>query len=419
MKRHDLLIRNVLLRHQRVDVAIKGERFTAVVPAGTIAPESVHRVIEGHSFLIRPPFYNTHTHHAMTLLRGSGEDLPLMAWLQERIWPQEARLTPELVAAGTRLAIVESLHSGCVAFNDMYFHQPAILRTAIEMGVRARVGLMVMNQVSEHIENEAALEMLPDLPPTVQLSLAPHALYTTTPEQLRHVAREADRLGLPIHLHAAETRTECAIAQARFNAATPIAYLEQCGLLRPGTILAHCCHVTDEDLARMAARGVIVAHCPQSNQKLGSGIFPWVRAAKAGVAITVGTDGAASNNSLSMIAETKAAALSAKLGAASPEEVPLAQIDAAVTQIAACALGFPEAGQIAEGKAADCLLIDLNAPAFAAGNNPDADFLYAGDTSCVDTVICAGRILMQGKIIPGEAEIVAAAREAARKLRGE
>ena len=124
-------------------------------------------------------------------------------------------------------------------------------------------------------------------------------------------------------------------------------------------------------------------------------------------------------NRAAVDAETKAAALSAKLGAASPEEVPLAQIDAAVTQIAARALGFPEAGQIAEGKAADCLLIDLNAPAFAAGNDPDADFLYAGDTSCVDTVICAGRILMQGKIVPGEAAIVAAAREAARKLRGE
>ncbi len=414
----DLLIQTALCDGARKDVAIAGGRFVAIEPAGTLDATSAKEIIDGTNFLLRPPFYNTHTHHAMTLLRGAGEDLPLMAWLKERIWPQEARLTRELVATGTRLAILESLHSGCVAFNDMYFHQPAILQAALEMGVRAQVGLMVMDQVSDHIENEAALEMRADLPPTLHLCYAPHALYTSTEAQLRAVAEHATALNLPIHIHAAETQDECAIARERFHAATPVAYLDRCGLLRPGTILAHCCHVTDDDLALMAERKVIVAHCPHSNQKLGSGVFPWEKAIKAGVKVTVGTDGAASNNSISMIAETKAAALSAKLNASSPEAVPLAQVDRAVTQVAAAALGFPDAGEIRVGKEADCILVDLSCPLFAADNDPNADFLYAGDSACVDTVICAGRILMRHKEVPGEAEIIAAARAAARQLKG-
>ena len=413
----DLLIQAVLWQGRRVDVAITKGLFTAIAPAGSLKPSETTTCLDGRPFLLRPPFYNTHTHHAMTLLRGAGEDLPLMAWLNDRIWPREARLTPELVAAGTRLAIVESLHSGCVAFNDMYFHQPAILRVAQEMGVRARVGLMVMNQVSDHIENEAALALRPTLPPTLNLCLAPHALYTTTTEQLRNVAEQSEALGLPIHLHAAETQAECEIARTQFQAETPMRYLDACGLLKPGTILAHCCHVTDADLALMAQRGVTVAHCPQSNQKLGSGTFPWAKARAAGVTVTIATDGAASNNSLSMIAEVKAAALSAKLGAPSPEVVTLTEVDAAATRVAARALGFENAGEIAVGREADCILVDLRLPAFAAGNNPDADFIYAADSSCVDTVICAGRIVMQHKVVPNEAEILAEAREAAAQLR--
>ncbi|MBQ9694360.1 MAG: amidohydrolase [Kiritimatiellae bacterium] len=415
----DLLIQDVLWQGQRVDVAITGDIFAAIEPAGTLAHCSAKRRIEGRHFLLRPPFYNTHTHHAMTLLRGAGEDLPLMAWLNERIWPREARLTADAVAAGTRLAIVESLHTGCVAFNDMYFHQPAILAAAQEMGVRACVGLMFMDQVSDHIENEATLALREGLPKTLALSLAPHALYTTTPEQLQEIAHLSDTLGLPIHVHAAETQTECHIAQTRFNAPSPIAYLDRCGVLKPGTILAHCCHLSEEDLATMAARGVVVAHCPQSNQKLGSGVFPWVKAREAGIPVTIGTDGAASNNSLSMIAEVKAAALSAKLGAPSPESVTLSEVDAAATRLAAQALGFTNAGEIAPGRDADCLLVDLRLPAFAAGNNPDADFIYAADSACVDTVICAGRIVMEGKVVPGEAEILAKARAAATILREE
>ncbi len=413
----DTLMLNVTHKGARYDIGLRDGRFAAIEPAGTLATATAKDRLDGTDKLLRAPFYNTHTHHAMTLLRGIDDDCPLMEWLTTCIWPREAKLTEALVALGTRLAIVESLHSGCVGFNDMYFHQPAVLAVAKEMGVRARVGLLLMDQVSDQIKNEATLECLrAGLPPTLGVSVAPHALYTTTPDILKAAARQAEELGLPIHTHAAETLVEAAIARERFGAESPIAYLDRCGLLKPGTVLAHCCHVSDKDLELMAAREVIVAHCPQSNQKLASGTFSWSRARAAGVRVTVGTDGAASNNGLSMIAETKAAALQAKLSAGAPNALPFAELDRAVTETAAAALGFPNAGKIAVGAEADCILVDLNRTAFAAGD-PDANFIYAGDSACVDTVFCAGKCLMQGGFIPGEAELIAQVRAAVEALR--
>lgn len=411
----DLLIKNALFHGQSVDVAISKGVFTAIHPAGAQTYEAT-QIIDASNKLLRAPFYNTHTHHAMTLLRGIDDHCALMDWLQRVIWPREAKLTPDAVYAGTRLAILESIKSGCVGFNDMYFHQPQILRAAQEMGVRAQVGLMYMDQVSHHIENEATLALRESLPPTLRLSVAPHALYTTTQKQLEALAIFAQEHHLPIHTHAAETLTESSIAKQVFKASSPIRYLDTCGLLNETTILAHCCHLDDEDRNILAQRGCFIAHCPHSNLKLASGTFDFVKAHAAGIKVTIGTDGAASNNSLSMIAETKTAALLAKATAGQPNALPLEVIDHAATDVAAAALGFPNAGKIEVGAEADLLLIDLKAPTFVGPGNPDANFLYAGDSSVVDTVICAGKILMLHKYIENEAEIIASAHAAAHQL---
>ena len=286
----DLLLSNALLKGRRVDVAIQGSTFAAVEPAGTLAQAEARERLDCSRFLLRTPFYNTHTHQAMTLLRGIDDDCALMDWLTREIWPREARLTPHAVYAGTRLAILEGLKSGCVAFNDMYFHQPAVIRAAEEMGVRARIGLMYMDQVSDHIENDTTLALRDALPPTIGLSIAPHALYTTSPELLRRVADQAESLGLPLHIHAAETAAETAIAKERFGFDSPIAYLDACGILRPGTILAHCCHATEADLALIAARGCFVAHCPQSNTNLMSGAAPVRAFLDRGMRVGLGSD---------------------------------------------------------------------------------------------------------------------------------
>ena len=413
----DLLITNTQLNGTPVDIAVKDTRIQAITPAGTLSRDTARDIIDGTDTFVRPPFYNTHTHHAMTLLRGIDDDCALMDWLTRCIWPREARLTQDAVYAGTRLAILEGIRTGCVAFNDMYFHQPAAIRAAIDMGVRAQIGLLYMNQVSDHIENEATLEMRPDLPDSIRLALSPHAIYTTTPDILKDIARKADNLGLPIHTHIAETPMENEIARSQFDSESAVAYLNRCGLLRDGTILAHCCHVSDADLALMAEHNCLVATCPCSNQKLASGTFPLAKALTAGVRVTVGTDGAASNNSLSMISETKAAALSGKLNAGRPDAFSLRDLDRGVTETAAAALGFPNAGRIAESADADLILVNLNAPAFATGDTPDANFIYAADSAAVHTVLCNGHILMRHGIIPNENDILAAAREAATRLR--
>ena len=413
---YDLLLLNARYRNRRVDVAISGSQFVAVEPAGALTQSEARERWDASAFLLRAPFYNTHTHHAMTLLRGVGEDCALMPWLEHHIWPLEAHLTPEAVYAGTRLAILESIHSGCVAFNDMYFHQPAVIRAAEEMGVRALVGIVAMDRVSEHFENDATLALRDSLPPTLKLALAPHAIYTTSPELLRRIVAEAQHLELPIHMHAAESKSEHAFAREHYGFESPIAYLEACGILRPGTILAHCCHLSDADRDLLAERGATIAHCPQSNQKLASGAFQWKEASKRGIPITIGTDGAASNNSLSMIAECKSAALNARLASADPCALPLDELDRASTQVAARALGFANAGRIAPGADADLILVNLETPALTGGGSPDANFIYAGDPSCVDTVICAGRVLMRHRVVPHEAEIISSARNATRAL---
>lgn len=411
----DTLIQNVLFNNETIDVAIDNGHFVGLTPAGSVAYEA-KTTLDGSGKLLRAPFYNTHTHHAMTLLRGIDDNCALMDWLNQVIWPREANLTPEAVYAGTRLAILESIKSGCVAFNDMYFHQPEILRAAKDMGVRAQVGLMYMNQVSCHIENEATLALRDSLPDTLHLSVAPHALYTTTREQLESLATFARENNLPIHTHAAETIAETHIAKETFHARSPIQYLDACGLLTQTTILAHCCHLDDEDRAILAQRGCTIAHCPHSNLKLASGTFDFYKAHHAGIRVTVATDGAASNNSLSMIAETKTAALLAKATAGRPDALPLSVIDRAVTEVAANALDFPNAGKIAVGADADLLLINLSAPIFMGPGDPNANFLYAGDSSVVDTVLCKGRVLMHQRIVEGETEILEHANALAHQL---
>lgn len=413
----DLIVQHVLLHGKRVDVAVSENRFCAVESAGTLTDLPARERIDGRNFLLRPPFYNTHTHQPMTLLRGIDDNCSLMDWLQQVIWPLEKRLTPEDVYAGTRLAILEGIHAGCVAFNDMYCGQTAVVRAAREMGVRARVGVVVQSEGASIFENDALLAMREELPPEIGISFAPHALYTTTPEILREMVKQAQALDLPIHMHAAESLTETAYAKEHFGFDSPIAYLAACGVLGNKTILAHCCHLSASDWDLLAERGVTVAHCPESNRKLASGTFSWEAARRAGVRVTVGTDGAASNNGLSMIGETKSAALTAKSAAGRPDALPFAELDRAVTQDAAAALGFDGCGRIEPGAPADLILVNLNRSIFAGGGDADANFIYAGDSSCVDTVMCAGRFLMRDGIVPGESEILDAARAAATRLR--
>ena len=415
-----ILIRKAeLLDGSRADLEIIDRRFGRIAPGLTGDFETV---IDGSDLLALPPFYNTHCHAAMTLLRGIADDLELFDWLQHHIWPAEAKLTADAIYCGSRLAALEMIRTGAVFFNDMYFHPAETVRAAEELGLRAAVGMIWLDTVPESSReqfrrhNRELWERRNELSDRIQLTLAPHAVYTVSEASLRRLAELSEREQLPVHIHLAETRREVEECRAAHGGLSPVEYLDRLGLLTPRTLAAHSIHLADSDIERMIARGVTFSYMPCSNYKLSSGRFRFRRIADAGGRITLGTDGCASNNNLSMFDEMKFGALGAKLEADRSTACSAPEILTAATRNGALAFGL-DAGRLEPGAAADLLLLKRNVSLMVADHNPVSNVVYSADSSCVDTVICDGRILMRGGVVPGEEEIIAAARACCRRLR--
>ncbi len=417
-----LLIRRARLNGAAADLLIQDGRFARIAPR--LDDVASVRVLDADGKTIVPPFYNGHTHAAMTLLRGYADDMELFAWLSTYIWPAEARLTSDDIYHGTRLAILEMIRSGTVFFNDMYWHPEASLRAVEEMGVRAALGRLFIEEkpgkvLDRNLAGNAELEAAYRDSPArgrVLLTYAPHAVYTVSGGTLRALAEQAAASGSYLHIHAAETRQEVADCRKAHDGMTPVAWLDACGVLGPRTVLAHGVHLTDDDIARIRDRGATVVHMPCSNAKLASGRFDYrATVEKGGCRFALGTDGCASNNSLSMFGEMKTAALLAKLGAGDPACAKDTAIWEAATRGGAAAFGL-NAGVIAEGAAADALLLDPDNPLLAPEHQLVANLVYAADSSCVDTVICAGRVLMEKRRVEGAGEILDAARASARRI---
>ena len=412
-------IENVLLDGKQTCVRIEGNRFGCIGGA----PAAADTVIDCRGKMaIVPPFYNVHHHAAMTLFRGYADDLELFKWLNEYIWPAEARLSEEDIYLGAKLAIVEMIKSGTVFFNDMYWQPSGTLRAACDMKVRAAVGLMTICGADGELlpqcreDNARLLAARENLPDRLIVNHAPHAIYTVGEKTLRRIAGEADELGLRIHIHVSETAKEVADCRSAHDGMTPVEYLDSLGIIRADAVLAHCVHLTDRDREIIAERGAVAAHMPVSNMKLCSGMFDFEAARRAGCRVSIGTDGASSNNNLSMLDEMKFAALTAKARTGDPTAGRASDILHAATVEGARAFGI-DAGVIARGKLADALLIDLSQPCMVGDYSLVSNLVYSADPSVVDTVICDGEILMRGRTIPGEAEIVAAAREVCDKFR--
>ena len=388
-----LLIRNAQLDGRTTDVLIADGRFRSLAaPAGT----SADKVLEADGMALLPPFYNTHTHAAMSLLRGYADDMPLQKWLNEYIWPYENKMTRQDIREGTRLAVREMIRTGTVFFSDMYFDIEETIDVVREYGLRAAIGVTFVDAHSKSQQAEK-LEMLSNWSdPTgglVSLTVAPHAIYTVCPELLVQCAETARKYGFKLHIHLSETRGEVDNC-VRDHGVTPVRYLDRLGVLGPDVIAAHVVHVDEEEAAILAERGVTVSHCPCSNMKLASGIFPYKMLHGAGCRITLGTDGDSSNNNLDMREEMKFAALLAKVGSGDPEQLPAGEVFDMATRAGAEAFGI-DAGIIAEGKLADALLVDLRAEKMQPCHNLLSNWVYAADSSAVDSVICNGRILME------------------------
>ncbi len=415
----NILIKNAVLDNNITDILVENKVISRIAPH-IEAPGA--KVIECDRHLAAVlPFYNTHTHTAMSLLRGYADDLALFTWLNEHIWPAEAKMDAHDIYAGTRLGILEMIKSGCCYFNEMYWFPEEGIRAAGEMGVRADIGLVHLAlpgsstaRSAEQIR-EDALKLRNDIPDGVRIALAPHAIYTVCESALRDVVQVAAELEMPLHIHCSETLREVEDCRREHNGLTPVEYLDSMGVLSEGTFLAHCVHLTGHDREIIAERKAVICHCPVSNMKLCSGTFDFSAAQSSGCRITIGTDGASSNNNLSMVEEMKFAALAAKLQSSDPTAGKDEDILRCATLNGAAAAGVN--GGIAEGCAADILLVELNHCRMVGDYNLSANLVYSADSSVMHTLICNGKVIMADHRVPGEEEIIADARNCCNKFR--
>ena len=381
-----------------------------------VVAEPGEETLDAAGAILVPPLVNGHTHAAMTLFRGSGGDLPLMPWLEERIWPVEAKLEPDDVYWGTRLACLEMIRSGTTRFWDMYWHPEATARAVADAGLRATIGAPMFDQGrdAEGAQTEAreSLETLSAFGGPVTAALAPHSIYMVSEESLRFLAELSAASGAPVQIHLAETKPEvddCIGEHGR----RPAAYLDDLGLLTERTLLAHGVWLDDEELDLIAARGATVVSNPAANMKLAVGkVFDWPSARAAGVRVGLGTDGAGSNDSLDLLTDLKLFALAQRHAAADATAIAVDDAWAIATGAKAPLLG---ATPLAVGEPADFLLLDPAAPELAIGELT-ADLVYAADRTAVDTVVVAGQVLMRGGGQPERDEVVTKAAERASRL---
>jgi 5-methylthioadenosine/S-adenosylhomocysteine deaminase len=353
----------------------------------------------------------------MTLFRGSGGDLPLMPWLQELIWPIEAKLDAEDVYWGTRLACAEMIRTGTTRFWDMYWQPEATARAVADAGIRATIGAPLFDHDGDVERMRASalesLEALSELGPAVSPALAPHAIYTVSEDSLRWIAELGARREVPVQIHLSETAKEvedCVTAHGM----RPAAYLDGLGMLNERTLLAHGVWLDPEELALIAERGATVVTNPVANMKLAvGGIFPHPTARAAGVAVGLGTDGAGSNDSLDLLADLKTFALAQKHAAGDPTVIEAGEAWAIATGARAPLLGAGE--PLSVGAAADFLLLAPDAPELGIGSLA-ADLVYAASGAVVDTTVVGGRVLMRDGVVPELEEIVARAAERATRL---
>jgi len=411
-----LAVSGAVLDGEEVGLRCEDGLISAIGPG--VAAQPGDETIDAAGAPLVPALVNGHTHAAMTLFRGYGGDLPLMRWLREKVWPVEAKLEPDDVYWGTRLACVEMIRTGTTRFWDMYWHPEATARAIDDTGLRATIGGPLFDADGGTAEMQAkALENLDALAgrdPAIGAALAPHSIYMVSEELLRWTAETAAERGVAIHIHLSETEqevTEC-IAE---HGERPAAYLDRVGVLGERTVLAHGVWLDQAELELIAARGATVVTNPVANLKLAvGGIFPYPAARQADVAVGLGTDGAGSNDSLDLFSDLKTFALMQRHAAEDPTVLPAAEaLEIASGGCAALLAG--DGDRLIPGAPADFLLLRGDSHELGLGDLA-SDLVYAASGSVVDTTVVAGRVLMRGGEVEGAAEVVARAAERARGL---
>lgn len=390
-------------------VGVEGNRL-ALVTSDAAAAEAFRashpglREIDCRGKLVMPGLINTHCHAAMTLQRSYADDITLMSWLYDYIWPFEAKQTPDEVALGMTLGIVEMLLGGVTSFVDMYYFEDRCVEVAERLGIRAVLGCNYFDTNIEEVfpQIERAVERAAAGSGRVRIAVAPHSPYTVSPENLVRGRELAERLGIGLMTHIAETRDEVRIVRERYGR-TPVEHLDALGLLGPHTIGAHCIHVTDSDIATLVARDVTVSHNPQSNMKISSGVAPVEAMRRAGARVTVATDGTCSNNDLDMWEELRTASFLQKSATGDPTALPAWETLRLATANGARAMGYAdgELGVLREGALADLIVVDLQKPHLQPIHDVVSNLVYCGKAADVEIVVVDGRIVVEERRIAG------------------
>ncbi len=408
---------------ERADVLVDREAGAIVDVSEGAAADADERLDAAEGIVI-PGLVNAHTHVAMTLLRGNADDKPLDPWLREDVWPVEAELTPEDIAVGTRLGLVEMIKCGITAMVDMYFAMDRVAAAVDDAGMRARLGYGIItvgkDDESAREEVREGVEFAREHDDTadgrVRTAVCPHSLTTVDAEYIENSVEAAREMDVPVHIHANETRDEVdPILEERGE--RPLEYARDLGLLEPADFIAHGVHCDETEIDVLADTGAGVVHCPASNMKLASGIAPVPAMREAGVDVGIGTDGAASNNDLDEFDEMRDAAMVGKVSTGDASAVPAPAVVEMATGGGARVAGF-DGGHVEAGAPADLAVVDLSAPHLTPVHDPVSHLAYAVRGSDVRHTVCDGRVLMRERTVQtlDEDEVIRRAREHAADL---
>lgn len=413
-----ILLKGALYKGSVQDILIDGNLISQIGVAIEAGAEC--KVIDCAGKGVIPGFVNMHTHAAMTLLRGYNEDTALMDWLQE-IWKVEARMDEEMIYWGTKLACLEMIKTGTTAFNDQYWMIESSLKGIEEMGLRSLLSFVALDgkdeAKSEQIKEgfEKMWERAKDWPGLSKMAVGIHAPYTVSDSLMVWCSNFARERGLKVHIHVSETQQEN-IDSLKLNGCSPFEHLERLGILGPEVIAAHCVWLSERDMDIIAKYGVNVVHNINSNLKLASGErFLYNELRDRGVNICLGTDGCGSSNNLDMRESMKTTALLQKGWRRDATAMPLGELMNLATVNGAKAMGL-NSGVVEVGHLADLVLVDIDNYAFTPNLNFLSNLVYSANSSCIDTVICDGRILMEGGVVPGEREILDSVKRVCKKL---
>ncbi len=405
------------------DLLIEDDAIRSIAPEITVQEEKV-TIIPGEGKVAIPGLINTHNHAAMSLFRSYADDLPLRDWLENKIFPAEAKLTGNDVYWGTSLALLEMLRGGTTTFVDMYYHMDEVARACLESGVRAVLshGIVGINSLLGHKTFQGATNFARkwnnEGNGRIKAILGPHAPYTCPPEFLKKVLKKTEQFNTTFHIHLAESRQEMQDSLDKYQK-TPVGLMQEIGLFERAVLAAHCVHLTEEDIDILVSREVGISHNPGSNLKLGSGIAPLTELLNRNARLGLGTDGAASNNNLDMFEEIRLASLLQKGYREDPTLISANEALGMATRGGARALGMEYIGVLKEGAKADLALLDFQKPHLQPHADPVAHIVYSASAGDVETVIVDGKILVEKGVCQtlDEEKILFEAARSAERLR--